>query len=78
MGTPCANRGFTLLEMLVALTIFTVIGLLSAQLMSRTLDNHETAGERSERLAEMPAGDADAQARHHADYRSADSRHPGG
>ena len=53
MGTPCANRGFTLLEMLVALTIFTVIGLLSAQLMSRTLDNHETAGERSERLAEM-------------------------
>ena len=41
------------MEMLVALTIFAIIGLLCAQLMSRTLGNHETVKERSGRLAEV-------------------------
>jgi len=46
-------RGFTLMEMLVALTVFSVIGLLCAQLMGRTLGNHEIVSERSGRLAEV-------------------------
>ena len=46
-------RGFTLMEMLVALTVFAVIGLLCAQLMGRTLGNHEIVSERSGRLAEV-------------------------
>ena len=46
-------RGFTLVEMLVALAVFAVVGLMSAQLMSRTLASHEILGERSARLAEV-------------------------
>ncbi|MCY4213973.1 MAG: type II secretion system minor pseudopilin GspJ [Gammaproteobacteria bacterium] len=45
--------GFTLVEVLVALAVFAVVGLMSAQLMSRTLANHEILGERSKRLAEV-------------------------
>lgn len=41
------------MEMLVALTVFAVIGLLGAQLMGRTLDNHQVVSERSGRLAEV-------------------------
>ena len=41
------------MEMLVALSIFAIIGLLCAQLMSRTLGNHEAVKERSGRLAEV-------------------------
>ena len=47
------NRGFTLMEMLVALTVFAIIGLLCAQLLGRTLGNHEIVSERSDRLAEV-------------------------
>ena len=46
-------HGFTLMEMLVALTVFAVIGLLCAQLMGRTLGNHEVVSERSDRLTEV-------------------------
>ena len=46
-------RGFTLVEVLVALAVFAVVGLLSAQLLSRTLVNHEILSERSARLAEV-------------------------
>ena len=35
------ERGFTLLEILVALTIFAVVGLISAQLLSRTVDSYD-------------------------------------
>ncbi len=52
MGTHARNPGFTLMEMLVALTVFAVIGLLCAQLMGRTLDNHQIVSERSARLGE--------------------------
>ncbi len=45
--------GFTLMEMLVALTVFAIIGLLGAQLMGHTLSNHEIVGERSNRVAEV-------------------------
>lgn len=47
------NPGFTLMEMLVALTVFAIIGLLCAQLMGRTLSNHEVVSERADRLTEM-------------------------
>ena len=52
MARRSVSRGFTLVEMLVALAVFAVIGLLSTQLMSRTLGNHKIVGERTERLAE--------------------------
>lgn len=45
--------GFTLVEVLVALAVFAVVGLMSAQLTSRTLTNHEVLNERSARLAEV-------------------------
>ena len=53
MVLPKSARGFTLVEVLVALAVFAVVGLMSAQLMSRTLANHEVLGERSARLAEV-------------------------
>ena len=37
----------------MALAVFAVVGLMSAQLMSRTLANHEALGQRSARLAEV-------------------------
>ena len=51
-GLGC-RRGFTLIEVLVALAVFAVVGLMSAQLMSRTLANHEVLDERSARVAEV-------------------------
>ena len=53
MATRARARGFTLVEVLVALAVFAVVGLMSAQLMSRTLANHEVLGDRSLRLAEV-------------------------
>ena len=53
MGRERTNFGFTLMEMLVALAVFVVIGLLCAQLMGRTLGNHEIVSDRTERLAEV-------------------------
>ena len=46
-------RGFTLMEMLVALAVFAVVGLVCGQLVSRTLGNYEIVGQRGERLAEV-------------------------
>ena len=53
MANLRSPRGFTLVEVLVALAVFAVVGLMSAQLMSRTLANHEALGDRSARLAEV-------------------------
>lgn len=47
------ERGFTLLEILVALTIFAVVGLISAQLLSRTVDSYDVLEARGERLAQI-------------------------
>ena len=47
------NRGFTLMEILVALTVFAFIGILCARLMQGTLGNQEVVRERSERLVEV-------------------------
>ncbi len=53
MGPRYVKPGFTLMEVLVALAVFAIIGLLGAQLMGRTLDNHAIVGERTDRLAEV-------------------------
>ena len=45
--------GFTLIEMLVAMAIFAVVGGISATLMSQVLANEATMGVRSERLGEL-------------------------
>ena len=45
--------GFTLLEMLVALAVFAVLGLMSSQMVSRVLDVHKIAIARGERLGEL-------------------------
>ena len=46
-------HGFTLLEMLVALAVFAVLGLMSSQMVSRVLDVHKVAIARGERLMEL-------------------------
>ena len=45
--------GFTLLEILVALFVFAVVGLISAQLLSRAVDSYGILEERGERLAQI-------------------------
>src|SRR5262249_37120447 len=46
-------RGFTLLEMLVALAVFAVLGLMSSQMVTRVFDVHKVAIERGERLGDL-------------------------
>lgn len=50
---PRQTAGFTLLEILVALTVFAVIGLVSAQLMSQTVRSNENLSQRGERLTDI-------------------------
>lgn len=47
------THGFTLLEILVALFIFAIVGLVSAQLLSRTVDSYGVLEKRGERLAQI-------------------------
>lgn len=46
-------RGFTLLEMLIALAVFAVLGVMSTQMVQRVLDVHKVAIARGERLGEL-------------------------
>ncbi len=46
-------NGFTLLEMLIALAVFAVLGLMSSQMVTRMLDVHKVAVARGERLGEL-------------------------
>ena len=46
-------RGFTLIEMLVVLGIFALVGLIASQILTRVLDNERTLSARGERLAEV-------------------------
>ena len=47
------RRGFTLLEMLIALGVFAVIGLMSSQILSGIVDLSDTVRNRSDQLAEL-------------------------
>ncbi|MEM7079817.1 MAG: type II secretion system minor pseudopilin GspJ [Pseudomonadota bacterium] len=47
------RRGFTLIEVLVALLIFAVIGVISSQLLSQTINGHGRLTDRGTRLADI-------------------------
>lgn len=47
------QRGFTLMEILVAMAVFAVVGSISAALVSQVLANDERMGKRSQRLGEV-------------------------
>ncbi|NOX50579.1 MAG: type II secretion system minor pseudopilin GspJ [Gammaproteobacteria bacterium] len=47
------SRGFTLIEVLVALLIFAIIGVISSQLLSQTISSNEHLSERGQRLADI-------------------------
>jgi general secretion pathway protein J len=53
MATKQTERGFTLVEILVALLVFSVVGLISARLLSQSIDNQNNLQDRGERLAEV-------------------------
>lgn len=50
---PTNSRGFTLLEILVAMAIFTLIGLASNAVLSSVLDNDELSRQRIEQLEKL-------------------------
>ena len=47
------DQGFTLIEVLIVLAIFSIIGLIGAQLVTRVLDNNRVLSERGARLSEV-------------------------
>ena len=48
-----ASRGFTLLEVLVALAIFAVLGLMSSQMLTRIIKSPRRAVTRGDQLGEL-------------------------
>jgi len=53
MSRQRTANGFTLIEVLIVLGIFGIIGMVSAQIVSRTLDNNRVLTERGTRLSEV-------------------------
>lgn len=53
MHKPKKILGFTLVEILVALLVFAVVGLLSTRLLSQSIDNQNNLQDRGQRLAEI-------------------------
>ena len=47
------RAGFTLIEILVALVVFAIIGIISSQLMSQTIRSNEVLHDRGERLGDL-------------------------
>lgn len=45
--------GFTLLEVLVVLSVFAILGVIASQIVGRVLDNQRTLAERGDRLADF-------------------------
>jgi general secretion pathway protein J len=52
-ATASSGRGFTLIEVLVVLSIFAIIGVMASQIVTRVLDNQRTLAERGDRLADV-------------------------
>ena len=50
---PGRKRGFTLLEMLIALGVFAIIGVMSSQILGGIVDLSQTVRDRGDRLAEL-------------------------
>lgn len=50
-GDP--ERGFTLLEVLVVLSVFAILGVIASQIVGRVLDNQRALAERGDRLADV-------------------------
>ena len=53
MRSSNKTQGFTLVEILVALLVFAVVGLLSTRLLSQSIDNQNNLQDRGQRLAEI-------------------------
>ena len=53
MSSLRKTLGFTLVEILVALLVFSVVALLSARLLSQSIDNQSNLQDRGQRLAEI-------------------------
>ena len=53
MRSSNKTLGFTLVEILVALLVFAVVGLLSTRLLSQSIDNQNNLQDRGQRLAEI-------------------------
>ena len=53
MRSSNKTLGFTLVEILVALLVFAVVGLLSTRLLSQSVDNQNNLQDRGQRLAEI-------------------------
>ena len=53
MRSSHKTLGFTLVEILVALLVFAVVGLLSTRLLSQSIDNQNNLQDRGQRLAEI-------------------------
>jgi len=47
------NRGFTLMEVLVVLSVFAIIGVMASQIVGRVLENQQLLAIRGDRLAEL-------------------------
>lgn len=53
MMPQCKQSGFTLLEILIAMAIFTLIGLASTNLLSTVIDSNELSNERFDKLQQL-------------------------
>lgn len=53
MKTHRHNRGFTLLEVLIAMSIFSIIGLASTAMLSTVIDSDELSTERFDKLQQL-------------------------
>ena len=47
------QRGFTLIEILIAMAIFTLIGLASTGLLTTVIDSNDLSSERFEKLQQL-------------------------
>lgn len=51
--SPVIRGGFTLIEILVALFVFAIVGVISSQLLSQSIQSHGQLSDRGKRLADV-------------------------